>query len=121
MADLLWHSERRLWLEGVDAFKAIVHPDCIMAFAAPIGVMKGRAIIESLKDAPRWTEVEMSLQTSSHAGDATVLPTWRRRIAPTPVTISLVVRQPISLKAANGALFSARALNSNSGVQFSRS
>ena len=73
MADLLWHRERRLWLEGVDAFKAIVHPDCIMAFAAPIGIMKGKAIIESLKNAPRWTEVEMSLQTSSHTGDATVL------------------------------------------------
>jgi hypothetical protein len=73
MADLLWHSERQLWLEGVDAFQAIVHPDCIMAFAAPIGVMKGKAIIESLEDAPRWADVEMSLQTSSQIGNATIL------------------------------------------------
>ena len=54
-----WDIERRLWLEGAAAYAAHVDPECVMVFAAPVGVLSGPAIAESLTGAPRWAEVEM--------------------------------------------------------------
>ena len=59
MTDTIWSNERRLWLEGVDVHAELLHPDCIMTFAAPVGILSGPAIAESLTCAPRWAEVEM--------------------------------------------------------------
>jgi len=65
MLQTIWESERRLWLEGSEAYDELLHPRCIMVFADPVGVLKGDAISESLKGVPRWTEVEMAEQSSS--------------------------------------------------------
>ena len=54
-----WDIERRLWLEGAAAYASHVDPECVMVFAAPVGILSGPAIAESLTGAPRWAEVEM--------------------------------------------------------------
>jgi hypothetical protein len=54
-----WEIERRLWLDGAAAFEARLDPACVMAFPAPTGLLAGAAIVESLKGAPRWAELEM--------------------------------------------------------------
>jgi hypothetical protein len=54
-----WEIERRLWLDGPIAYAAHVDPECVMVFPAPVGVLTGPAIAESLTGAPRWAEVEM--------------------------------------------------------------
>lgn len=54
-----WDLERRLWLEGAAAYEALLDPACVMVFPAPVGVLSGPAIPQSLAGAPRWAEVEM--------------------------------------------------------------
>lgn len=63
MSDL-WGSERRLWLEGVSAYEELMASECVMAFG-PMGIMSNDQIIESLRQAPRWSEVEMSERTTT--------------------------------------------------------
>jgi|SRR5690606_29826650 len=55
----LWSLEERLWLEGADAYGDLVAPDALMAFA-PIGILQGDAITESLAGAPRWTTLALT-------------------------------------------------------------
>jgi Domain of unknown function (DUF4440) len=50
-------AERRLWLEGADAFRDLLHADAIMTLPMPNPVLSGRAILDSIKDLPRWDEV----------------------------------------------------------------
>ena len=52
--------ERRLWLEGIDTYQQLLSPGCIMAFPAPVGLLRGAAIRKSLEGVPRWSEVTMS-------------------------------------------------------------
>ncbi len=69
----LWSFEERLWLEGADAFEDLLHPECVMAFPG-VGLMFGQAILDSIRDAPRWSRVEMDLRQVGRAGpDAVVL------------------------------------------------
>lgn len=70
--DSVWAAERRLWLEGAEAFEALLHPECLMAFPG-MGVMRAAEVMESLKQAPRFSSVEMTDQMIGRAGDAIVL------------------------------------------------
>ena len=71
--DDIWKMERRLWLEGIEAYADLMAPECVMAFG-PMGVLEGQAIIDSLRDAPRWSDVVMSAQVLKHpSGDVAVL------------------------------------------------
>lgn len=54
--DDLWALERRLWLEGADAYSDLMSDACVMIFG-PMGIMQRAAILESLQQAPRWTAV----------------------------------------------------------------
>jgi hypothetical protein len=54
--DDAWARERRLWLEGAEAFEALVADACVMAFA-PVGLLTGAAIRAAVAGAPRWAEV----------------------------------------------------------------
>lgn len=58
MADI-WNSERRLWLEGTGAYEELMASDCVMAFG-PMGAMGRDEVLESLREAPRWTDVVMT-------------------------------------------------------------
>ncbi|MEO8531309.1 MAG: nuclear transport factor 2 family protein [Deltaproteobacteria bacterium] len=53
--------ERAFWLQGEAFFKDNLDPEAIMVFPDPVGVMHGDAIARSLKDAPRWDDVEIDL------------------------------------------------------------
>ena len=57
--DEIREIERRLWLEGAEAFERHMAVECIMAFA-PMGVMRNATIVGSLREAPRWTGVTFS-------------------------------------------------------------
>ncbi|WP_375691574.1 nuclear transport factor 2 family protein [Pseudooceanicola sp. LIPI14-2-Ac024] len=57
--DDIWTAEELLWTGGTDAFRNRLAPACLMAFPG-IGALEGEAILDSLKDAPRWQTVEMA-------------------------------------------------------------
>ncbi|PWW02148.1 uncharacterized protein DUF4440 [Hoeflea marina] len=69
--------ERRLWLEGSPAYEEILAPDCIMAFAAPVGILRGAAIHQSLKALPRWDDVEISETDLAQPDDSTLVHAYR--------------------------------------------
>ena len=72
--DDLWTAERRLWLDGAEAYAQVLDPACVMAFGPPVGLMSGPQIAESLKGAPRWARVEMAQQRAARASqDVAVL------------------------------------------------
>jgi hypothetical protein len=73
MTDELWTTERRLWLEGAEAFAAVLDPGCLMVFPDPVGVLAGRAILDSLEGAPRWAEVTMDARRLARPGADTVV------------------------------------------------
>ncbi|GLQ55140.1 nuclear transport factor 2 family protein [Devosia nitrariae] len=58
--DQIWRSEERLWLEGPAAYGELLHELCVMVFPAPVGILQGDAIIESLRGVPRWQGVTMT-------------------------------------------------------------
>lgn len=60
--DELWELERRFWLGGVETYETHMDPQCLMAFPAPAGLLAGPAIVEALRQAPRWAQVELSDQ-----------------------------------------------------------
>jgi hypothetical protein len=70
----LWAIEERLWLRGADVFAAILDPECLMAFAPPVGILAGERIVASLAGAPRWTRIDMTERmVAQPAADLTVL------------------------------------------------
>jgi hypothetical protein len=77
MSDI-WSSERRLWLEGINAYKELMTTECVMAFG-PMGVMGPEDIIEALRKAPRWTDVEMAGQTKAVQAENVVVIAYRAR------------------------------------------
>jgi|SRR5690625_3715892 len=54
----IWAMEERFWLGGTEFLERMLDPQCVMAFPGA-GILQGAAIIESLRDAPRWNSVEM--------------------------------------------------------------
>jgi hypothetical protein len=57
--DEIWVTEEQFWLGGADHYRTAMHPDCMMAFQAPAGILVGRQIIEAINRAPRWASVVM--------------------------------------------------------------
>lgn len=70
--DLLWRMENRFWLDGPEFYKANMAAEAVMVFAG-VGVMQGEAILDGLRQAPRWNEVEMDGQASAALGETSVL------------------------------------------------
>ena len=72
--DEAWRIEERLWLEGVSVYEQLLDPQCLMAFAAPVGIMHGAAAISrSLQGAPRWTRIVMSQRNVGRPDAETVV------------------------------------------------
>ena len=71
----LWSLEEQFWTSGTEHYDRVLDPECVMAFPAPAGILAGhRWIVESLKDAPRWSSVAMSERHVTRFGaDLTVL------------------------------------------------
>ncbi|MBT8424214.1 MAG: nuclear transport factor 2 family protein [Silicimonas sp.] len=60
-------AERRLWLEGAEAFRDLLHDDAVMTLAMPGPVMSGDAIHDSIRDLPRWDDVTFrSVREADH-------------------------------------------------------
>ena len=60
MTDDIWNGERSLWTGGIDAYAASMAPGAVMAFADPVGIVAGDAVLDAVRAAPRWDEVEMT-------------------------------------------------------------
>ncbi len=58
--DEAWRAEERFWFGGAEHFREALDPACVMAFPAPVGIMQGAGIAESLADAPRWSSLDMT-------------------------------------------------------------
>ncbi|MCB8840651.1 DUF4440 domain-containing protein [Aurantimonas sp. VKM B-3413] len=72
--EAIWAAERALWIEGADRFRETLAPDCVMAFAEPVGILQGReTIIATLEQAPRWRSVEMTDTRTAVTGPVVVL------------------------------------------------
>lgn len=71
--DQVWKSEERLWLEGAAAYEDLLHPECVMAFSPPVGIMQGIKIAESIRHAPRWKSVTMTRRSVCRSKGVIVL------------------------------------------------
>ena len=72
-----WEVERGLWLGGAAAFRRWVAAECLMVFPAPVGILVGPAILESLAGAPRWERVDFGEKTLRRSGEAAVVLAYR--------------------------------------------
>lgn len=66
--DPFWELERRFWLEGISVYEAHLHEDARMIFPG-MGILDRPAILDSLRDAPRWDHVDMCNRQLANAGD----------------------------------------------------
>ncbi|WP_363797390.1 nuclear transport factor 2 family protein [Lysobacter firmicutimachus] len=65
----LWQRERDFWLSPAADNAAGLSPHCLMAFAPPTGILRGReAVLAGLRAAPRWAAVELEQRTLERAG-----------------------------------------------------
>ena len=55
----IWSLEEQFWMEAEIYYRSALDPECIMGFPAPVGIIVGKAILESLAQAPRWAAIEM--------------------------------------------------------------
>jgi hypothetical protein len=65
--DPIWELERRLWLEGISVYEAHLHEGARMIFPG-MGILDRSAILDSLRDAPRWDHVDMCNRQLADAG-----------------------------------------------------
>ena len=72
--EALWQLEEEFWTGGEPLYRQRLSPDCVMVFPKPAGILKGEAILEALKGAPRWKSVRMtSKQLVEHDAGTVVL------------------------------------------------
>ena len=71
--EIAWQTEERLWLEGSSAYAELMHDECVMAFPAPIGILRGPEIIQTLENAPRWAAVTMTGAALSRPDEETIV------------------------------------------------
>lgn len=67
--DQAWEIENRLWTGGIQAYEDHMAKDCVMVFPAPVGILDYYAVIEALKDAPRWDDVQFNRKLASACGN----------------------------------------------------
>jgi hypothetical protein len=58
--DRAWTEEELFWISGEEHYRKMLDDECIMVFPAPAGIIAGPDIALSLKNAPRWSSVEMT-------------------------------------------------------------
>lgn len=62
MKDELIDIERRLWTEGVEAYQQHLDDQCLVAFTGMAGVSSRDAVAASVKDGPRWKDLEIEVE-----------------------------------------------------------
>jgi hypothetical protein len=72
--DEAWASEQDFWTGSEEHYRRMLDDDCVMVFPAPAGIVAGQDIMNSLKDAPRWSSVRMTKrQARRSSSDVLVL------------------------------------------------
>jgi hypothetical protein len=71
--DEVLNLERGFWLKGPAFFWENMSPHCVMIFPKPVGVLIGKAIMESVEAGPRWEAVDFSDVVFSSIGPSAVL------------------------------------------------
>lgn len=72
----MWQIERRLWLDGPSFYAGTMDEACIMAFDR-MGVMKAKAVLDSLQLAPRWEDVDMTEKAIGRGGGGVIVLGYR--------------------------------------------
>ncbi|WP_373353152.1 DUF4440 domain-containing protein [Pseudoroseicyclus sp. CXY001] len=62
MHDELWDLERRLWLEGREAYVELLAEDALMTFPMPGGPLDRATVLDSVEGTTRWEAVAMDDQ-----------------------------------------------------------
>jgi hypothetical protein len=62
LQDELLKNEKRLWMEGPDAYRKHISPKCLIAFPAMAGVMTNETVARTVADGPRWNEPEIEVE-----------------------------------------------------------
>jgi hypothetical protein len=58
--DEAWTEEQHFWTGGEEHYRKMLDDDCVMVFPGPAGIIAGKNIVGSLKNAPRWSAVKMT-------------------------------------------------------------
>ena len=74
--DAFWTLERRLWLEGIEAYKAHLHEAAVFVFPQ-IGALTYADILSALENAPRWEHADFSRMQFSQPSDEVVCLAYR--------------------------------------------
>lgn len=69
----LWAMEENFWLEGEDFYRAHLAEDAAMWFPGQKEPRRGAAIVDALRNAPRWEAVAFSDQEMEVDGDRVTL------------------------------------------------
>ena len=59
--EAVWHAEKRLWLDGGDAYPELVSPDALVVTPGA-GIMTGAEATEAMAGRDGWQSVDMSEQ-----------------------------------------------------------
>lgn len=77
MKDELLTIERELWSGGPDAYQRHVDDECLVAFTEMAGVMSRDAVAATVKDGPRWRDLELDVQGVVTPTDDVAILTYR--------------------------------------------
>jgi hypothetical protein len=84
LEDLLFALEERFWMEGAEYYRRHLADDALMVF--PDNVLVSDQIADAVKDAARWTQVELEehrlIELSEGAAVLTYKATARRKDGP---------------------------------------
>lgn len=82
LQDDLLAIEQELWTAGPDAYRAHLHPHCLIAFGPEMaGVSTRDEIADSVAAGPRWRDLEIEVKGLIQPHDDVVLITYRARAA----------------------------------------
>lgn len=55
----VWQTEKSLWTEGEENYRALIDDDCLMVVPAEPFIVAGDEAVQAVSDTPRWAEVEI--------------------------------------------------------------
>lgn len=68
----IWALERGFWIEGIDFYEIHLHQDALMIFPG-MGIMDRAPVLDSLRAAPRWVDVQMTERRSAQTDEVLLL------------------------------------------------